>query len=297
MPLELHSISSNIFLVLGTNRGRFPYSHSILIVPTPHEAVLIDTGCGVKILQELVQTYEITTIINSHTHPDHSAGNWIFQDHVEAILVPKEGFVTSGNILALSERFTEPGPLAAYWRSFVGGDQMQFKDCPPSGSYTTHTRFDFGDCTLVPLHTPGHTIDHYCLYEPCQKILFTFDYDMTSFGPWYGHRESSLFDIRNSLRLLRELDKGLLVSAHRGVLTENINAHFEHYIQKIEERHERIKLLIRQGATSLTELVDHAPIYQEYPYAKPLLRYWEGQMILKHLEELRINDDLPDDIH
>jgi hypothetical protein len=33
-------------------------------------------------------------------------------------------------------------------------------------------------------------------------------------------------------------------------------------------------------------MVDVAPIYGSYPYAEPLLRYWEGQMIEKHLADL-----------
>jgi len=32
--------------------------------------------------------------------------------------------------------------------------------------------------------------------------------------------------------------------------------------------------------------VEQALIYGGFPYAPELLRYWEGQMVLKHLERL-----------
>ncbi len=294
MTQLLHQISENVFLVQGKNQGHFPYSNSVLILTTSQEAVLIDTGCGIEILQKLTTQYNITTIINSHTHPDHSAGNWFFQDQVKSIIVPKEGFSTSGNIIALSERFTEPGYLSEYWQSLVSGDYMNFKNCPPTTSYDKSTKFQFDDLSLRPIHTPGHTIDHYCLYEPNQKILFVFDYDLTAFGPWYGHRESNLSDVRNSLRKLSNLSIHMLVSSHRGLLTDNIEARFKRYFQKIDERGERIKQLIRNGDNSLRKLVERAPIYREYPYAEPLLRYWEEQMIRKHLDEFQAAGELPE---
>ncbi len=294
MTQLLHQISENVFLVQGKNQGRFPYSNSVLILTTSQEAVLIDTGCGIEILQKLATQYNITTIINSHTHPDHSAGNWFFQDQVKSIIVPKEGFSTSGDIVALSKRFTEPGYLSEYWQSLVSGAFMNFKNCPPSKSYDKSTKFQFDDLSLLPIHTPGHTIDHYCLYEPNQKILFAFDYDLTAFGPWYGHRESNLSDVRSSLRKLSNLSIHTLVSSHRGLLTDNIDARFKRYFQKIDERAERIKQLIRNGDNSIQKLVKKAPIYREYPYAEPLLRYWEEQMIRKHLDEFQAAGELPE---
>lgn len=294
MSLQLLPITAEIFLVQGKNYGRFPYSHSILVVDSPKEAVLIDTGCSIEILKELKEQFHIYRLINSHTHPDHSAGNWIFEDTVESIDVPVEGFSTSGNIIALSERFTNP-ELAKYWRQWVGtSGVMKFQECSPTVKYDENSKFSIGETTLLPIHTPGHTIDHYVLYEPTHKTLFSFDIDLTSFGPWYGHRESSITDYENSLKSIIDLEIKTLVSSHFGIIQNQIMEQILIFTQKIEERTGRIRRLLSKGITSLDELITIAPIYGNFPYAEPLLRYWEGEMIKKHIVEMQKRGDFLD---
>jgi glyoxylase-like metal-dependent hydrolase (beta-lactamase superfamily II) len=289
---SLQHIIGNIYLVQGINNGRFPFSHSILIIDTSDEAVLIDTGCGIETLEKLRDKFHIYQIINSHTHPDHSAGNWVFENTTTQITVPVEGFSTSGNLLALSERFTEPGTLAEYWRGFVSEDPMNFRECKPTHSYNKNTHFEIGDTHLSPIYSPGHTIDHYFFYEPNHQILFSFDYDLdTSFGPWYGHRESSIPDFKDSLIRIIDLKVKILVSSHRGVIKHQIYRQVKNYYDKFDERTEYIRKLLGSDVTNLAQLVDKAPIYKDFPYAKPLLRYWEGEMILKHLRELEGQGD------
>jgi glyoxylase-like metal-dependent hydrolase (beta-lactamase superfamily II) len=286
MSHQLQRITDNIHLVHGKNNGKFPFSHSILIFSDSNEVTLIDTGCNIKSLRTLKEKYQINCVINSHTHPDHSAGNWLFQANTEAILVPVEGFKTSGNILALSNRFTEMGEIAKYWRGHVP-KIMGMKDCKPTHSFDTKSEFDFGDVKLLPMYTPGHTMDHYCFYEPNDQILFSFDIDLTSFGPWYGHRESHIPQFKESITKLKELDIKTLVSSHKGIITENIYQQLDSFYRKFQERTAKIRALLQSGTRTLDQLVEEKPIYGEFPYAEPLLRYWEKQMIIKHLTEIK----------
>lgn len=288
MSHQLQRITDDIHLVQGKNNGKFPFSHSILIFNGSKETILIDTGCGIKNLQTLKEKFQINCVINSHTHPDHSAGNWLFQNNTEEIIVPIEGFKTSGNILALSNRFTEPGKIAKYWRDNIP-KIMGMKDCKPTHSFDSKSEFDFGDVKLLPIHTPGHTIDHYCFYEPNDQILLSFDIDLTSFGPWYGHRESSIPQFKDSIFKLQELEIKILVSSHKGIITENIYKQMDEFYQKIEERTTKIQALLQAGVQTLDQLVKEKPIYGEFPYAESLLRYWEEQMIAKHLTEIKQN--------
>jgi glyoxylase-like metal-dependent hydrolase (beta-lactamase superfamily II) len=188
-------------------------------------------------------------------------------------------------MVALSERLAEPGWLAEYWRDFVS-KVMNFKDCRPTDSYSGETVFEFGEIRLQPIHTPGHTVDHYCLYEPNLRILFSFDYDLTSFGPWYGHRESSISAVRESIRRLEKLDISILVSGHGETVRSSIKGRLRDFCSKIGERSQKILDTLTASGKTLEMLVNDAPIYGRYPYAEPLLRYWEGNMIRKHLEEL-----------
>ncbi|UCG04523.1 MAG: MBL fold metallo-hydrolase [Candidatus Heimdallarchaeota archaeon] len=286
MSHQLHRITDNIHLVQGKNNGKFPFSHSILISGDSKETILIDTGCGIENLKSLKDEFQINCVINSHTHPDHSAGNWLFRNNTEEIMVPVEGFKTSGNIFALSNRFTEPGEIAKYWRNHVPRI-MGMKNCTPTQSFDHKSVFIFENVKLLPIYTPGHTIDHYCFYEPNDKILFSFDIDLTSFGPWYGHRESSIPQFKESITRLKELEINTLVSSHKGILTENIQDQLDSFYAKFEERKRKISTLFQNGALTINQLVEEKPIYGEFPYAKPLLRYWEIQMIKKHLAEIK----------
>ena len=200
--------------------------------------------------------------------------------------MPLRGFNTSGNIFALSERFTEPGEIAKIWRDYVP-TIMGMKDCNPTYSYDEKSVFDVGDVTLLPIHTPGHTIDHYCFYEPNEKILFSFDIDLTSFGPWYGHRESRIPEFKDSIKRLKKLDIKTLVSSHRSIVTDHIYEQLDSFYQKFEERTEKIRVLLHEGVRTIDQFIERKPIYGNFPYAEPLLRFWEGEMIKKHIVELQ----------
>jgi glyoxylase-like metal-dependent hydrolase (beta-lactamase superfamily II) len=275
----LEAVTDQIFLVQGENEGRFPRSHSILI--TTEKIVLIDTGCGISRLKKLAREFEIDYIINSHTHIDHSAGNWLFQDR--RIFVPQESFSTSGDLMALGKRFVGDvlGPI---WQQFAQ-TQTHFKNCRPTHSYTAETVFQIDGVVLTPLYTPGHTIDHYCFYYEPKQVLFSCDYDLTSF-PWYGHQESSLTEFRRSIDRLKKMPTKVVVSSHRGIITSKIKAEWKAYSQILDERSQRILNLLDSPKT-LDQLVEAKPIYQKFPYQEPLLRYWERMMIHLHLKELQ----------
>ena len=276
----LVQIAPAIFLVEGESEGRFPFSHSILI--RDKVTALIDTGCGVGRLERIRDQYRPHLVLNSHTHPDHTAGNWIF-DGVP-LLVPREGFDTSGQLLRLSERFMGPGELGQKWRTFVQ-ETMGFRDKHPTRAYEDGDHLRFGAVELVAIHSPGHDTDHYCFFEPNKKILFSFDVDLASFGPWYGCRESDIGLFEASVRRVQALHPRMVVSSHLGIISDRIDERFEAYLGIISRRDQQV-LRFLSRARQLEDIVDQALIYGSFPYAPDLLRYWEGQMIQKHLQRL-----------
>ncbi len=217
----LEPIADSITLARGKLNGRFPYSHSVVIQTGPPGRCSWTPAAGPRPSGRSRTHIPIRAVINSHGHPDHSSGNGAFDGSV-TVHMPAEGFDSGGNIRALADRLAEPGELAAYWKDWVERT-MGFIDRRPDAAYREGSEFVFADVRLVALHTPGHTIDHYCLWEPDRKILFSFDYDLTPFGPWYGHRESDIEAFKASLRRLMELDIRLLVSGHRDVMTGGIS--------------------------------------------------------------------------
>jgi glyoxylase-like metal-dependent hydrolase (beta-lactamase superfamily II) len=162
-----------------------------------------------------------------------------------------------------------------------------FRNCRPTGSYNERTVFRFGKTTLKPIYTPGHSKDHYCFYEPGKGILFSFDYDLTLF-PWYGLRESNIPEFKKSVKKLKSLSPRIVVSSHRGIVTGDIAAEFDRFCRRIDARGEKILSLL-DSAKTIGQLVELAPIYGSFPYMEPLLRFWEAQMISKHLEQLEFD--------
>ena len=276
--MKLEALTDCIYLIKGENISSFPPSYSILI--RDEEVVLIDTGCGIENLKKIKKECGIDYVINSHAHPDHAAGNWVFEGR--PIHVPEEGFEASGNIAALAEIFSSR-EFAQLTQGYMR-DLWRFRNCHPTQSYNERTVFRFGKTTLNPIYTPGHSKDHYCFSEPNEGILFSFDYDLTLF-PWYGLRESNIPEFKKSVKKLKALSPRIVVSSHRGIVTGDIAAEFDRFCQRIDARGKKILSLLETGKT-IEQLVKLAPIYGSFPYMEPLLRFWESQMISKHLKQL-----------
>ncbi len=276
----LTEIVPGLCLVPGENNGRFPFAHSFLVEGATR--ALIDTGCGARVIAALQREQAVDMVIASHSHPDHTALNWKFDG--APIHAPQYSADTFGRFDLLGERFTEPGELAAAWRNYVGA-MMRYQTALPTHTFADGHVFDFGKVKLVVIHTPGHTVDHTCLFEPTHGVLLSFDIDLTSFGPWYGHRESDIAAFETSIRKLMALQPRVIASSHKGIIADDVPARLQRYLDVFDAR-DRILLELLPRAQTLDALVNASPFYQGYPYAEKLLRYWEGQMIRKHLARL-----------
>jgi ribonuclease/clavin/mitogillin len=276
----LIKVAPGIYVLQGENRGQFPFSHSILI--QDQVTALIDTGPGLDRLGWLKEHYPPDLVINSHAHPDHIPGNWIFQG--TPLLVPRQSFDYTGRIDLVSERFAESQELARQWRDYVR-EATGFRDALPTGHYDEGHRFSFGSVELVALHCPGHTCDSYCFLEPNLDIAFTFDMDLSPFGPWYGHPDSEIDEFEASLKRVRALKPRVVVSSHMGIVTEDIEARFEAYQNVIAQRDDRILEFLSRERT-LEEMIEQPLIYRSYPFAQQLLLRWEENMLRKHLRRL-----------
>ncbi|KIX13878.1 MBL fold metallo-hydrolase [Dethiosulfatarculus sandiegensis] len=269
-----------IWLVPGRGQGRFPFSHSVLI--KDKTTVLIDTGCGEKALMPLAESGQVDLVLISHTHPDHMALNHLFAD--KEILVPEMAADSGVSLEALGRRFFPDLEIRAIWKDFVRRT-MGFTDCPISGTFSPSQEFDLGSTRLQVLFTPGHTIDHCCFFLPQYDVLLSADIDLTGFGPWYANPEGNIAQTRESINRLAELDPGILVSSHKGIIKKKIKESLLDYARIIDERSLAILKLLKEPQ-SLEQIVDAAIIYGGFPFLPKLLRHWEGQMVQKHLAEL-----------
>lgn len=279
-PPVLSEIAPSIFLVEGEKQGQFPFSHSILI--RDEVTALIDTGCGIERLQRLREEYPPDLVINSHAHPDHISGNWLFSGL--PLLVPRQSFDYAGRIREMSERFTGSRILAQKWREYIW-EATGFRDALPTGHYEDGHRFTFGSVELLAIHCPGHTSDSYCLLEPRLGILFSFDIELSRFGPWYGHPDSDIAEFEASIRRVRDLKPRLVVSSHMGIIDSELEERFQAYLDFFGRRERRILEFLSEER-GLEEMVEEPLIYRDFPFAPELLRLWHKNMLQKHLDRL-----------
>lgn len=281
-PGQIIPLASQVSLLAGQNAGRFPFCHGVLL--QGREIVLVDTGAGPEVLGPLSARGGVDVVLNTHTHPDHSAGNHFFAGR--EILAPSQSLAQAGRLVPLSERLVEPGALARQWRAMVTR-AMSFREQEPTGSFPSDTRFSLGGITLEAVHLPGHTVDHHGFFLPGPELLISGDVDLTPFGPWYGHRESNLAQMRESIQRVMEINPRILVSSHREPLWDRalIQDELRAFLGVIDQRREDILRFLKTPRTR-DQVVDRAFIYGSFKWEPMLSRYWEGQMIDLHLAEL-----------
>ncbi|MFC2030450.1 MBL fold metallo-hydrolase [Chloroflexota bacterium] len=170
-------------------------------------------------------------VVNTHTHEDHIGANAeVHEKHGCAILAHPEALPILEN----------PGlqPLQPYRRLCWGRP----KPCKgqPIGDWVETNRFRFR-----VIHTPGHSQDHICLFEPVQGWLFSGD-------AYIGGQDQALregYDIHgiiSSLTALAELPVHTIFSGSGSVRSEGVKP-LQAKIDYLEELGQRIRALDQQG--------------------------------------------------
>ncbi len=185
----------------------FEYSSNIYLLGSSSEFAIVDTGNDYTAffeLKEIADISELSQVFITHSHNDHSLG--LFEllraykdfDDVEVYVHPmfKDGL----------ERRIE-----AFDRNIK---IIGVKDAE---------EINFGGETFKVLHTPGHTIDHVCLFNEDRGILFSGDAVVTHpiIDEMLG---GSLKHYILTIRYLRKLEISAIFPGHGMYATENIDA-------------------------------------------------------------------------
>jgi len=275
-------IAPGLFFVEAPDNGRFPNCHSL--VADGDRTVLIDAGYGIDRVIASTDGWRPDTVLVSHAHPDHVASLWTFAD--AEILSPLQRSEIFWRYEPMSVRYGGPD-YAALWVELVS--RMGIKEITADRHFDDGHVIDSGTVTLECLHTPGHVEDHYVFFEPTHGIVYTGDIDLTTFGPWYGQNEADIDLFLDSIQRVADLKPRMLVSSHKGIITDDIPGRLRRYAGVIEQRDERILALV-DAPTTVEDLVEKSPIFGGHPFTPDLLRYWEANMITKHLVRLASHD-------
>ncbi|MEM8922030.1 MAG: MBL fold metallo-hydrolase [Actinomycetota bacterium] len=143
-----------------------------------------------------------------------------------------------------------------------------------------------GDREWVSVHTPGHTADHLCLFQPSDGIFVSGDHLLPTITPHIsglGNQERPLADFFTSLERMHTFDDVKVVLPAHGLEFHDLSGRST---EIIEHHHERLDTLVDAAATTEGHELT-VPEYSKHLF-KP--RSW-GQMAdsetFAHLEYLR----------
>jgi glyoxylase-like metal-dependent hydrolase (beta-lactamase superfamily II) len=188
--------------------------------------VLIDTGfpAARKTVRRLLSELRPRGAIVTHGHEDH-AGN--LEVVVEAGL-PHWISPLSPDVMRASRS------MAAY-RRFTWGHAGRW--LPPPAT--------FDPSPLVPLHTPGHSVDHHIIWDPERETLFSADLFL-GIKVRIARPEEDPRALVLSLRQAAKLEPRVMWDAHKGRIDEPVAA-LRAKADWIEELIGRIERRIRSG--------------------------------------------------
>lgn len=284
--IRITSITEKLHVIHGKNRSRTPFANAFLVLDKTH--VLMDSGCGLDIIRTLADEVGIDLVINSHSHLDHTAGNHLLQEiSGSGIMVPAECRDTISRADLMAVRFVGE-PLKHIWMETYPS-MTGFKDFTINATFAHEQEINTGTMRFIALHTPGHLDDHYCFWEPDERILMGFDIDLSPFGPWYGNPECDIPAFKQSIIRVQAMPSEIYLSSHaRPLKNPYIVKRLNAYVSFFEERDKQILSLFSSGqGMNMEEMVKRSPFYDaDHSQLDRMLWFGEEQMIRKHLEGL-----------
>jgi endoribonuclease LACTB2 len=258
MP-DYSRISLRVATVLGQNPNPFtgPGTNTY-IVGTSKRPILLDTGQGVAIYADLLETAlkelsgssELEQIVLTHAHIDHLGG-------VQQV---KERF----GEMAVSKMPWEGHDSAAGAITEIGHDAVVATE----------------GATLRAVFTPGHAPDHLCYVLEEERALFTGDVVLGAGTTVIPDDTGDLGQYMDSLRRLLELDLETIYPAH-GPVIRNPKEKIREYIAHRELRERQILAVLADGPLDAMGIVKK--IYVDVPeYLHPAA----ASSVRSHLKKL-----------
>lgn len=267
----------------GENGGRYPFNHS-LYLQGDFVRVIVDPACSKAKLTRLKEE-GVDQVWLSHWHEDHIHYLNLFEDC--ALRLSERDFPPLTDINIFLDWY---GLLSqaqrTHWAEVMERD-FEFKPRSAAMFFKNDEIIDLGGVTVQVIPTPGHTPGHLSFYMQEEGILFLGDYDLTSFGPWYGDVYSSIEETRASIRKLKSVPARRWVATHEAGLYEvNPGPLWEAYEKTIDDREGRLVDFLKQPKT-IAEICSAWIIYRKPREPREFYEFNERLMIEKHLESLQ----------
>ncbi len=252
--------------VVARNPGRFTGPGTGTLIVGRETLAIVDPGPDldehIGALERAIADRPVGCVLVTHNHVDHSALARRLADRVGAPLCGRSGGVAASDGGAMREE---------------ASDDAGFR---PDIELEDGMRFYGADWTLLALHTPGHTSEHFCFALEEERTLLCGDHVMgwsTSIvSPPDGHMGQYVA----SLQLIRAMRFARLAPTH-GPSIENPHAFLGAYIAHRQQRRAAVLDRVRRGDSTVRQLVD--ALYRD---VAPGLRAAAALSVWAHLIQL-----------
>lgn len=287
--MTFKEIADHVYVVVG---GAFPKCNTIVILAD--EVVVIDPGCSVEDLRKFLMTQglelrNIGTIILSHIHPDHITHTMRLNRLSNCRIAANEITAPLFNDKEQMKNFlgfNKANPIRKPWEELVNERMFgALDDGRVDEELKNGDVFSLGDITLKMLYTPGHLPDHMCIEILEPNMIFGSDMDLTEFGPFYGHPNSSISDFKLSIRKIQHRNYNGLISGHlKDPLVLDYKDRLTAYSRQIGMREDLVLTAVLEGANTVSKIVANPIIYPSL--TNPVFLQFETWMIEHHVASL-----------
>jgi hydroxyacylglutathione hydrolase len=272
-----------IRFICGDNGGKYPFNHSVYL-EGENSRVIIDPSCGLQKLTDLKQKDGVDQVWLSHWHEDHMGFLNLFDNC--ALRISERDFPPLTDMEIFLDWYDIQGKeLRELWKNIMLNN-FNYHPQKEALFLNDDETIDLGSLSVQVIATPGHTPGHLSFFFPEEEILFIGDYDLTSFGPWYGDVYSSIEQTIKSIRRLKSIPARKWIASHNtGLFEKNPGKLWNDYVNVIYQREERLIKFLNNPKT-LEEIVCAWLIYGRPREPKEFFEFNERALVGKHIEHL-----------
>lgn len=281
-----------IRFISGDNNGKYPFNHSVYLAGKDTR-VIIDPSCSLQKLTDIKQKDGVDQVWLSHWHEDHMGFLNLFENCT--LRISKRDFPPLTDIEIFLDWYgIKENQTREIWKNIMLNN-FNYRPQKEASLFSDDGVIDLGSLTVQVIPTPGHTPGHLSFFFPDEEILFLGDYDLTTFGPWYGDVYSSIEDTITSIQKLKNIFARRWIASHNtGLFEENPGKLWDDYENIIYQREEKIINFLKEPKT-MEEILAAWLIYGRPREPKEFFEFNERALVSKHIEYLERNGKITPD--
>jgi glyoxylase-like metal-dependent hydrolase (beta-lactamase superfamily II) len=219
---------------------------------------IVDTGSEAKESIELWEKtlssgIKIEKLVLTHAHPDHiGLARWFQETHHVPVFISSLGY----NEIQNRRNIERPNWIRSFLKthdspgidSNMGNSEAAAFEFEPDGIFENQQSIMLGNETYETIWTPGHSFDHFCLYNQNQQVMLTGDHVLAGLSPivaiWSENDENPIKDNFASLGKLKSYSTKLALPGH-GEIIYNLNDRIDEMIKSHTFRLHQILHIVR----------------------------------------------------